>query len=383
MLPFLLPNHSLGANGTLRHVSKALKRASRIRCIDQRVAIPSSSRNFASEADEDGEDESSEIQTPVERSGEHLRWLRSHEGQSFRRPREDGPNWLGGSVPFPLNPSFKPPPPITDKLRTEIFNKHLEKGKTEEELSSEYKLGINRIRAILRLKKLEQLWVMNKIRHHQFQSRMERYLGAQIDPYDKSRQAARDSANRIDIDVHTHSIGESTRLQRVYFEMVPEGQNPPLAQHLDLAQAVTEEAEAALAGSKKALSLRHLTVAPVTLLKENGTPYDSATKYKWFYPAKAGRTPYTFIDAGDRYRRGGTRTKKAKTDEEGKKVAPAVPGQSRRLQLALEAVKLKAEQRMISEEIATREAMRLKRQQIAKHELASARQKVPTVEIQL
>ncbi|KAG8775103.1 hypothetical protein FRC15_000784 [Serendipita sp. 397] len=78
---------------------------------------------------------------------------------TFRRPRDDGPNWLGGSVPFPMNPSFKPPPPISDKMRTQIFGLYTQNNHNEEWLSAKFGLSVSRIKAILRLKKLEQLWV--------------------------------------------------------------------------------------------------------------------------------------------------------------------------------------------------------------------------------
>jgi hypothetical protein len=61
--------------------------------------------------------------------------------------------------PFPLNPSFKPPPPISDKIRTQIFNSFMQEQKNESELSQSFGYSVSRIKAILRLKKLEQLWL--------------------------------------------------------------------------------------------------------------------------------------------------------------------------------------------------------------------------------
>jgi len=58
-----------------------------------------------------------------------------------------------------MNPSFKPPTPLSDKTRTQIFNFYIDEKMGELELSSRYGLGVSRIRAILRLKKLEQLWI--------------------------------------------------------------------------------------------------------------------------------------------------------------------------------------------------------------------------------
>lgn len=57
-----------------------------------------------------------------------------------------------------MNPSFKPPPPISDAVKTQIFNAYMTKGKNEVELGKAYGLSVSRVKAILRLKKLEQLW---------------------------------------------------------------------------------------------------------------------------------------------------------------------------------------------------------------------------------
>lgn len=57
-----------------------------------------------------------------------------------------------------MNPTFKPPVPISDYARNEIYNEFI-KGKPEQELASAYGLGVSRIKAILRLKKLEELWI--------------------------------------------------------------------------------------------------------------------------------------------------------------------------------------------------------------------------------
>jgi hypothetical protein len=67
--------------------------------------------------------------------------------------------WWDAFKPFPLNPSFKPPPPISDKIRRQIFNLFMKGEKNESELSQSFGYSVSRIKAILRLKKLEQLWL--------------------------------------------------------------------------------------------------------------------------------------------------------------------------------------------------------------------------------
>ncbi|KZT73225.1 hypothetical protein DAEQUDRAFT_646590, partial [Daedalea quercina L-15889] len=63
------------------------------------------------------------------------------------RPR----NWIGGK-PFPLNPSFKPPTPLSDRLRTQIYDEYMTNPKlySVRVLSERYGVSIQRVDAILR-----------------------------------------------------------------------------------------------------------------------------------------------------------------------------------------------------------------------------------------
>ncbi|KAF8323128.1 hypothetical protein DL93DRAFT_629249 [Clavulina sp. PMI_390] len=55
-------------------------------------------------------------------------WLEG-EGRVFKEVKPHETNYMGGAVPFPLNPSFKPPPPLSDRLRNLIFTKWMESPK--------------------------------------------------------------------------------------------------------------------------------------------------------------------------------------------------------------------------------------------------------------
>lgn len=60
-----------------------------------------------------------------------------------------------------MNPSFQPPPPVSDALRTAIYKQFIndpEKNSVRE-LARRYHLSIKRVNAILRLKGLEEHWV--------------------------------------------------------------------------------------------------------------------------------------------------------------------------------------------------------------------------------
>lgn len=94
---------------------------------------------------------------------------------SFREPSPR--KWLGGDVvrmvseklvdmhslltkPFPLNPSFKPPVPLSDGLRTRLYKAHSidPELNSVRALASRHNISIKRVDAILRLKGMEKAW---------------------------------------------------------------------------------------------------------------------------------------------------------------------------------------------------------------------------------
>ncbi len=62
--------------------------------------------------------------------------------------------------PFPLNPTFKPPTPVSDELRTIIYTFYMANPAVNgvRALAERYGLSIKRVDAILRLKGLEEHW---------------------------------------------------------------------------------------------------------------------------------------------------------------------------------------------------------------------------------
>lgn len=68
--------------------------------------------------------------------------------------------------PFPLNPSFKPNPPLADEIKTKIYNAYVHniliKDATDSQVvravSSKFGVAMDRVRAIIRLKELEKSW---------------------------------------------------------------------------------------------------------------------------------------------------------------------------------------------------------------------------------
>lgn len=111
-------------------------------------------------------------------------WLAS-TGAQFKDPRPHETNYLGGSTvshlilililvkltvplrprdiyyqPFPLNPTFKPPPPLSDRLRNIIFSEWMKNPSQNNPraLSIRHGVSIKRVEAIIRLKVHEHKW---------------------------------------------------------------------------------------------------------------------------------------------------------------------------------------------------------------------------------
>ncbi|EMD42290.1 hypothetical protein CERSUDRAFT_121039 [Gelatoporia subvermispora B] len=206
-------------------------------------------------------------------------WL-STTGKKFKdpvRPR----NWLGGE-PFPLNPSFKPPPPVSNQLRTMVWNEFISDPNTFNErlLAERYGMSIVRVRAILRLKGLEEHWQKNeaiivlivviavcvsagvetlslnavllqgKLVQTGFQLGMEEILGINQDKerirdvvFKRGQAELGEDATGADLDADGVDRARD-RYQRLFWEPVVEGKEP-------VAPVVIEEARAAAKVAKR------------------------------------------------------------------------------------------------------------------------------------
>ncbi|CAA7268041.1 unnamed protein product [Cyclocybe aegerita] len=86
-----------------------------------------------------------------------------------------------GEQPFPMNPSFKPPPPISDAQRDAMYKIYMMDPKRNgvRRLAKRTNMSIKRVDAILRLKGLENAWKEGKQLQTGFQVGMDKLLGAQ------------------------------------------------------------------------------------------------------------------------------------------------------------------------------------------------------------
>ncbi|KAA1467779.1 hypothetical protein DENSPDRAFT_832918 [Dentipellis sp. KUC8613] len=159
------------------------------------------------------------------------------------RPR----NWLGNHIPFPLNPSFQPPTPISDQLRTSLYNLYMDdpEANSVRELARRYHLSIKRVDAILRLKGLEAHWNKGKTIQTGFREGMETILGVKRDEeVYASRQDWMDSRTDVDaadaLDQAEGNDPARNRYRRMFWEPVVEGEEPILPFAIDKARQTAE-----------------------------------------------------------------------------------------------------------------------------------------------
>lgn len=154
---------------------------------------------------------------------------------------------------------------------------------------------------------------------------------------------------------------------------------------MDLEEAMREEArsqEDEKRLTSKAEGMNHIAVAPVSLKGPNGKPFKSASRYRWFYPAKVGRPPYTFVDVGHRYLRSSDLAKEERKEKELREQQQLALRQGQ-LKEAMQAHKLHRQIRTLKQSLPKSERVRFKRRESAELELAQARSKVEKVVVTL
>ncbi len=122
------------------------------------------------------------IKSKVEKKSGYRDWLKEIKAKLEAHPI--GPYYLGGETLFPFNPSFKPVAPITDALRNRIFQLHLSdpEGWTPRKLSTQFKVSIPRVKAIIKVKRLEAEQIAEgKLKPNpEYVQKMEEMLGAKV-----------------------------------------------------------------------------------------------------------------------------------------------------------------------------------------------------------
>lgn len=93
---------------------------------------------------------------------------------------EFGPMFLGGSFPFPYNAEFKPQPPLANDVKDQIYSTWQSDASkwTPRQLSLRYKISIERVKAVIRMKSLQGRMVSEAfLINHKYVKAMESILG--------------------------------------------------------------------------------------------------------------------------------------------------------------------------------------------------------------
>ncbi|CAG8532117.1 3371_t:CDS:2 [Gigaspora margarita] len=109
----------------------------------------------------------------------YFRAFLAGEGKRFEKPLLGQTNYIQHNCPFPMNPQYKPQPPLTDSTKESIWKKFIETGQSVRELGTFYGISIKRVEAILKLKKLEKDMIQQGVPiQKNFSLNMEKMLGA-------------------------------------------------------------------------------------------------------------------------------------------------------------------------------------------------------------
>ncbi|EJF67220.1 hypothetical protein DICSQDRAFT_96444 [Dichomitus squalens LYAD-421 SS1] len=259
----------------LAHLTQASRRPATQAATTARACLAAAPRRRYAQKSEGGPED------PFKSGPTYAQWLRT-EGIKYKdahRPK----NWLGGQVPFPLNPSFKPPTPISDSIRTAIWNDFIADPEVFNPriLAQRHGLSIARVDAILRLKGLEQHWqkVRNKPLQTGFLKGMEYALGV-TEKQTSMRTGRRTGGQELGENaVEADELSEATkdfaraRYQRMFWEPVVEGKNPILP--TSLARAAVDGVNSKQSEETALLKrLRHLKseTEPDVVLERPGRP---------------------------------------------------------------------------------------------------------------
>ncbi|WWC68931.1 mitochondrial 37S ribosomal protein mS45 [Kwoniella pini CBS 10737] len=139
-------------------------------------------------------------------------WIKS-EGSQYRDPvKGQKAKWLGDKVPYSSNPTFRPPPPLSDYMQNQVYA-DIRRGRKVTELAEKYNISKARIEAIKKLKEIEDEFNRRSIPlQTAFLNGMEPLLGVQIpiNPSTREHDAAR--ARYID---QAHDSHPSTNAERL------------------------------------------------------------------------------------------------------------------------------------------------------------------------
>ncbi|KAG6911327.1 hypothetical protein DXG01_000998 [Tephrocybe rancida] len=247
--------------------------------------------------DEDVMDEIEEIEDIVKanpdrgetRQPETYREFMEAAGENFMKA--DKPNkWLGGE-PFPMNPSFRPPPPVSDATRTAIYDSFMEDPIENDvrALSQKYHLSLKRVDAILRLKGMEADWLKGKPLQTGFRTGMEMILNV---PQHNTNQNRRDAHESDILEQDENRDAARQRYQQLYWESVPEDGREPI---------VPASLEHAKTTAKRYTEMREAYKSNPQLMPPVKDITTQSPEEKVQVITKPGRPSLKFIDVGGHF----------------------------------------------------------------------------------
>ncbi|KAG0307233.1 hypothetical protein BGZ98_000740 [Dissophora globulifera] len=169
--------------GAAASTSQRLIHATRSALDDKKSEDGATSEVTSASASDDAGELAEESEVPVSTKLPHRRrnfhkWLQG-EGTRWATPSFSGPNFVS-DVPFPMNPLFKPVPPMSNLAKEEIYKLHRSDSTkwTPRQLGMKYNISIKRVEAILRLKHLEKEMVEDGfVPQENFTKGMEQLMG--------------------------------------------------------------------------------------------------------------------------------------------------------------------------------------------------------------
>ncbi|KAJ7508568.1 eukaryotic mitochondrial regulator protein-domain-containing protein [Mycena galericulata] len=236
------------------------------------TSLPSSTLSFAEDEDEE-EQEGEDAKT-------FKSFLRVNEKLKIAKPK----NWIAGDTPFPMNPSFKPPTPISDAIRSRMYADYMLDPETNSirALSQRYHVSLKRVEAILRLKGLETAHVKNKPLQTGFLWGMEMLLDV------KSPEPRIDAHTADMLEEEENRDAARQRFQRQYWESV----EPLLPGSLEHAKRVAERAAQAAEDHKS---------NPRLMPRFKDTATIKSPRQKVQTVVREGRLPIHFVDVGGKF----------------------------------------------------------------------------------
>ncbi|TFK41967.1 eukaryotic mitochondrial regulator protein-domain-containing protein [Crucibulum laeve] len=216
-------------------------------------------------------------------------------GDSFKdaQPRK----WLGNEVPFPMNPTFKPPPPLSSEIRERMYNAFMQdpEKNSVRALAQRYHVSIKRVDAILRLKGLEKDWQkQGKQLQTGFQAGMEKLLMVKSISPSTSVDADRYDVHEADTLEHDENRDASRqRYQRLYWESTPEdGREPVVPGSLE---------HATFLAKRFAAEAQKLKANPKLMPRIPDKPAMVRPQAKIVQVSRPGRATLQFVDVGAKF----------------------------------------------------------------------------------